>query len=348
MYLDDPEKHGHWWIEDGPRLALHWFGPHPTGRTLQIWDPTRDVVTAQVQLSLETMAVRTDGRLGLALGDSHSDREPDSLELFDVQGKRWVVVGTKKLTAATFLHKGSRFVSAGNSLDVHDALTLKDVALLQAPGVQSWTCLAVDPADRWAAAAPAGLASALWLFDLRTYRGRRIQLPRPAEVRCLAFSPDGHLLFTGFAGAVAGSPGWGLLWRLSADGTATPGPCILRLDPSAKGAATFTSDGRVLVVSTGQFGLGIDLWDAGSGAPLGSAGTFADGSWLVVTPSGLYDGSVDAIPYLQWALAGDVRAVTIPEMRCPRLLARLLAGERPRPPLDVITHRQRFLDLTRP
>ena len=86
----------------------------------------------------------------------------------------------------------------------------------------------------------------------------------------------------------------------------------------------------------------VRIWDVASGRELltlvalrGSA------DWLAVTPDGLFDGTASAMQQVAWRIAGTDDTVPLErffsDFYRPGLLADVLAGERPKAPVDVAT-----------
>lgn len=141
----------------------------------------------------------------------------------------------------------------------------------------------------------------------------------------LAWSPDGRTLATG------ADDGTTTLWD-AADGRE------LRRVAGQRDAVTaleFSPDSRLLLASCAD---GFKrVFDAASGAELARFITFDDGSWVVVGADGRFDASdLDEIRGVHWVAPDDpVRPLPLEifmrEYYEPRLLARLLAGERFQP-----------------
>jgi WD40 repeat protein len=98
-------------------------------------------------------------------------------------------------------------------------------------------------------------------------------------------------------------------------------------------AVTTTTDGRVLLVGTGDSRL--TFWSVKSGELLGTLFMLKGGDWLAATPEGLFDGSPAAWQQIIWRFSPALNDVAPTEVffndfYYPALLSSLLAGEQPR------------------
>jgi len=201
--------------------------------------------------------------------------------------------------------------------------------------------------------------------DLKTFKTPMAVFDRPV----LVFSPDGHVL------AVGGLADTIMLWELSSDhqprtlpshmmasslafsddggylaAASLDGTIVLHEVASGRevhtmsgaGAATsiaFSPDNRWL--ASGNREGATQFWDVKSGALAATAISVGDrGDWLVVAPDGLFDGSPTAWDRILWRFGGntfDVAPVEIffNEFFYPGLLGDLLAGKRPKAPVDI-------------
>lgn len=149
-------------------------------------------------------------------------------------------------------------------------------------------------------------------------------LRRPGfRVHTFAWSPDGELIATG-AGTGPGERA--TLWSV-ATGTA-----LRRLEVPQDSVEAFSPDGRFLLA------YGYDgferIYEVATGKELCRFITRADGSWVVADPEGRFDASdLDEIQGVHW-LAPDDPLKPLPleifmrDYYEPRLLARILSGER--------------------
>jgi WD40 repeat protein len=149
-------------------------------------------------------------------------------------------------------------------------------------------------------------------------------LRRPGfRVGSFAWSPNGEVLATG----TGGGPGErATLWSVAT------GEAVRKLDGPGDAVEGFSPDGRLLL--TTAFDGFVRIYEVASGKEMCRFITRADGSWVVVDPEGRFDASdLDEIQGVHW-LAPDDPLKPLPleifmrDYYEPRLLARILAGER--------------------
>jgi WD40 repeat protein/uncharacterized caspase-like protein len=149
-------------------------------------------------------------------------------------------------------------------------------------------------------------------------------LERPGfRVDSFAWSPDGSLIATG---AGTGPTDRATIWSVAT------GTELRRLEMAQDSVREFSPDGRFLL------GYGYDgferVYEVTTGKELCRFITRADGSWVVVDPAGRFDASdLDEIQGVHW-LSPDDPLKPLPleifmrDYYEPRLLARILSGER--------------------
>jgi WD40 repeat protein/uncharacterized caspase-like protein len=149
-------------------------------------------------------------------------------------------------------------------------------------------------------------------------------LRRPGfRVGSFAWSPKGDLIATG----AGGGPGErATLWDVAT------GAAVRRLEGPQEEVAEFSPDGRLLLTS------GLDgferIYEVATGRELCRFITRADGSWVVVDPEGRFDASdLDEIQGVHWLAPEDPLKplpleIFMRDYYEPRLLARILSGER--------------------
>jgi WD40 repeat protein/uncharacterized caspase-like protein len=169
-------------------------------------------------------------------------------------------------------------------------------------------------------------------------------LKRPGfRVSSFAWSPDARLVATG-AGSGPGERA--TIWDVST------GEAIRKLDGPKDEIEEFSPDGRLLLTS------GLDgferVYEVATGRELCRFITRADGSWVVVDPEGRFDASdLEEIQGVHWLAPEDpLRPVPLEifmrDYYEPRLLARILAGERLAPvrALSEVDRAQPFVSIT--
>ncbi|HEX6623013.1 MAG TPA: PQQ-binding-like beta-propeller repeat protein [Pyrinomonadaceae bacterium] len=138
----------------------------------------------------------------------------------------------------------------------------------------------------------------------------------------VAWSPDGRLIATG------ADDGTVVLW----DAASGKESRRIKGRLASVGKVEFSRDSRLLMASSGE-GVRL-LMDAATGAEVCRLVTFADGGWIVVDPQGRFDADDLAdIRGAHWVAPDDPfkplpLEIFMRDYYEPRLLARLLAGER--------------------
>src|SRR5207248_59610 len=99
-------------------------------------------------------------------------------------------------------------------------------------------------------------------------------------------------------------------------------------------AVAISADGKRLL--TGARDGTTRLWDTATGAELCQLISIDAGAdWLVITPGGLFDGSVNGQKFVSYRLAGTNMLVSLESYQkryfYPGLLAAIMRGERPQP-----------------
>ena len=161
---------------------------------------------------------------------------------------------------------------------------------------------------------------AVVIYDAATGDALRTLSAESHFVTLLALSPDGTRLLLG--------------WKRQNFATVydcQSGAQLFKLDghTSALRGGRFIADGRRIVTSSLD-GTAI-IWSAETGAELARLVTFDRGrEWLIITPQGYFDGSVEGRKSVCWRIANEVFPVELYEKRFhrPDLVARAVRGEK--------------------
>jgi hypothetical protein len=228
--------------------------------------------------------------------------------------------------------------------------------------------VALSADGKWAFTGGLDRTAVRW--DAQTGKQSQTFTGHTASLRCLALSPDGRRLVTGSEDKTA------ILWdaaagdalqtfkghadgvtcvALSTDGkqahTASQDRTAVLWDAQggeklrtftghsdAVTAVAWSTDGKRVV--TGSLDGTTRLWDAATGEELCRLISLDGGDdWLVVTPEGLFDGSVNAPRFVSYRVAGTLDFVPldryVKRYHTPGLLGKIRNGGRPTPRVDV-------------
>jgi WD40 repeat protein len=194
---------------------------------------------------------------------------------------------------------------------------------------------------------------------LRTFKGHS------GVVRAVCFSPDGKYLLTGSNDQTAA------LWdadsgrKVHAFEGHTSVVWAVAFSPDGKRVLTgtglasiatddgsrFNDDVRQVRSSTGEEGA--RLWDVATGDELARLFTLDAGQdWLVLSPEGLFDGSLGGREKLAFRIGGGLQVVALDrffqDFSRPGLLALLLQGQRPLPEVGQRLQRAPQVRIVRP
>lgn len=235
------------------------------------------------------------------------------------------------------------------------AVTLFDVATGKLK--RSWSAgkgyawvLALSPDGRTLATATWEAKTQLW--DTATGQPQKTLTGDASRdfVKSLAFSPDGQSLILR-----ENESGAARLWSVKS------GQLLREWNKENFGLpvsdASFTKDGKALLITADlQAGpsnardLSTRIYSTATGELLADVIGFADPSWAVVTPDGLFDGTPTSWAKLNWRFGATAVAPVeafFNEFYYPGLLTDLLSGKRPRATRDIarIDRRQPKVDL---
>jgi WD40 repeat protein len=283
-------------LADGSRLLDYSFAFSPNGRFLSIGG---------------------NGNQALLL-DTATGQEIRRFKAPVPPGKSFDMNSVAFSPDARFMLSGSD----GGLVHLWEVETGKEIRTLQG---HEWNVNAVafSPDGRLAVSGSYDRTARLWDLtsgtELIRFKGHS------GEVLAARFSPDGSMVLTG------SSDGTARLWD-----TRT-GQELRRFEGHAGAvhSARFLPDGRLAL--TGGSDYTARLWDVSSGRELCRLITFHDGTWAVVDTDGRFDtNNLDGIQDLHWVLP-DAPFTPLPleifmrEYYEPRLLQRIVAGERLKP-----------------
>jgi hypothetical protein len=166
------------------------------------------------------------------------------------------------------------------------------------------------------------------LWDADSGRKVREVMSPGNEITALGYSPDGkRVLATAWRDAAA-------FWDAES-GAKIP---LIPIRNAGPRAVAFGPDGRRIL--TGSFDGTIHLWDVATGQELAAPIDFDEGrEWLVVTPAGLFDGSVGGRQRVSYRIGRGLNVVPVDrsfqDFYRPGLLAAVLSGERPEPVVEI-------------
>lgn len=366
--------------EAGDVALLQFFGDrieaHIAEQGLAMWNLSQGKPAgfiAQAQLPQrggdELFMVSPDEKIGLSWGIGS-----DSIDVWDAQSSdslRRLPVPCPQLAQPSA--DGALVAAVGGCLDTYQAvdggLRPDPVPRKSTPGdaahrsedISLWERGTGQPLGRLVghemevtalAFSPDGqtLASAAWDRTVRLWNPRSPQQPprvlrargtADSSVHALAYSPDGQTLAAGTREGLIE------LWDVAS------GRLRQRLTghQSSLRSLAFSPDGRFLLSASAD--KSTRLWRAADGAYLASLFAFANGDWLVTDADGRFDtGDLEHVQGLHW-LMPDAPLQPLPveifmrDYYEPRLLARLLRGEKFKPvrALDSLQRQQARIEI---
>lgn len=174
-----------------------------------------------------------------------------------------------------------------------------------------------------------GTDTTIRLWDSRT--GREVRnIPHTSPIWSVGFSPrNGRYFLTGDIESNV------IMWD-----TQTGQPVRKFVgNSSAPGTVNFSPDERLVL--SGGFDGAARIWDSSTGEELCSMISFPDGTWVVVDPDGRFDANnLENIKGMYWVVPDDPfnplpLEIFMRDYYEPRLLARILAGEKFRAVKDI-------------
>jgi WD40 repeat protein len=265
------------------------------------------------------MACSAGGRL-LAVSAGHEIKLHDAATGRVVQS---MAGHSGDVVAMAFSQDGNWLASAGRDkvVKLWEVNTGRELRTLA--GCPSVFSFSAD--GRWLAGSGDDLNVKVW--EMATGRELPPLRGHTRVVWALAFSPDSRCLASG------GADNTVKLWDV-AEGKATR---TLVGHTSLISGLAFGGSGRWLV--SGSFDGSVRLWDTVTGEQLALLSSTRKGAdWVVVTPDGLFDGSEQGMQKLvSWRIGNRVYPPDrfFADYYTPGLLARIFAGERPKPTVDL-------------
>jgi WD40 repeat protein len=307
----------------------------------------------------------------------------DRIELFEIASKqrlRTLTGHTAPVRAVCFRADGKELASLGmdNTVRIWEAGSGRELRSFDTHA-NPYSQAIFSSGGRWLALAY--LDSTIHLWDISL--GREVNTLRGHQnaVSGLAFSSDDTIVSVSADGTLKfwdvatgrevrsmehqGSPAVTLAF--SSDGrllAASSGNAIRLIDPSTGRelrflsghtnnivSLSFNSDARWLASSSEDSSTRI--WDVSTGEEIALLNTMWEtGDWIVITPDGLFDGSIPGIQNLVAWRFGNQSSDVLPaesffnEFYYPGLLPDILAGKRPRPQQNIADLDRRQPQLT--
>lgn len=206
-------------------------------------------------------------------------------------------------------------------------------------------------------AASASSDKTLKLWDVKTGKEIRTYKGLSNRISSMSFSPDNRFILSGSSDGIlmrwdvttgkraklyTDRSGWISSVSVSPDGMyAVLGGNILKLWDMKKGSETRTFKGqstnsKSVAFSTsdryflsGDANTAFKLWDISTGKELAMLVSFTNGEWIIVTPDGFFDSSLNGAQYLNLRIGSSVYSIDQFATRLyrPDLVHRALSGE---------------------
>lgn len=231
---------------------------------------------------------------------------------------------TNGVNSAAFSPDGKLLVSGGSDSTARlwDVATGKELRTLRGHGM---VVAAVAFSPDGLNVVTGSFDKTIRVWDVASGAQLRTLDPREGWVQAVAWSPDGKLIASGDRDNIV------RIWD-AATGSELR---TLAGHESWVNTVAFSPDGRFLVSASGD--KTVRFWRVADGEHLATLVSFEDNQWVVTDPQGRFDTSdLDESRRLHWVMPDDPFTPVPVEifMRAyyePRLLARILGGERLRP-----------------
>lgn len=300
-------------------------------QTVRLWDPAAGTELRQFSTTHQgrSAVFSPDGRFVLTGSTSLEDSEAHLWETATGADVRRFTGHTDVVSVVAYAPDGRSVLTASydNTVRLWNAATGAPIRRFE--GNNSPLIDAVfSPDGRFLLTA--GFDATVRLWDVATgAEVRSLQTrPNPASgatagtTLSVAFSPDGRYALTGGDDKIA------RLWDVATGAVAGR----FEGHQADVSAVAFSPDGRFVL--TGSFDSTTRLWDRATGRELCQLVSFRDGDWVVVDADGRFDtNNLDQVRGMHW-VAPDAPFTALPveiflrDYYEPRLLARIVAGER--------------------
>lgn len=298
-----------------------------------LWEPASDRGLRTIRGSSEgdefyMPTISPDGRRALTL-----DMRRRTVFLWDLTGGKKLRTLPKKegmdeVSAMVFSPDGRQALigfSLGTTV-LWNLNTGKRLHVLQGESTWGIDAVAFSPDGRRAMTGSRDYTAAYW--DLTA--GRRLHLLQGhrGDVESVAIGPDGRQALTASADHTA------ILWDLATGQQLR----VLEGHSAEVTSVAMSSDGARAM--TGSLDGTMRLWELGSGDELARLLTLERGrDWLVVTPQGLFDGSVEGRRRVSFRVGGGLSIAPVDrffqDFFRPGLLGALWRGEQPVPEIQL-------------
>jgi WD40 repeat protein len=206
-------------------------------------------------------------------------------------------------------------------------------------------------------AASAGSDKTLKLWDVKTGKEIRTYKGLSNRITSMSFSPDNRYILSGSSDGIlmrwdvatgkrakltSGRSGWISSVSISPDGMyAVFGGNILKLWDMKSGSeirtfkeqstntksVAFSASDRYFL--SGEANCAFKLWDISTGKELAMLVSFTNGEWIIITPDGFFDSSLNGAKNLNLRIGSSVYSIDqfAPRLYRPDLVHRALSGE---------------------